>query len=145
MSSKPPAVNDTAPIDLVFVDFPRIRREILQALKTIVGKDYTESVKSYTDVTSDKILGMYAKHAWQSQWWSMICRISLQRAMTLHRYTIHPLMMIFDFRMACTHEHVGLQIGVQVAADTSKVSEMTMNPLRLIAWGVAFLWYILTL
>ena len=67
VSSTPPNVTDDTPIDLVFVDFPRIRREIVQALKTIVNKDYTDSVKSYTDVTSDQILGLYAKFAWQSQ------------------------------------------------------------------------------
>ncbi|KAH9855907.1 Metallo-dependent phosphatase-like protein [Lenzites betulinus] len=64
IGSTPPNVTDDTPVDLVFVDF--IETQLIQTVNSLqTAKTYTTAdVKSYTDVLSNAVLGLYAEKFW---------------------------------------------------------------------------------
>jgi hypothetical protein len=65
VASPMPAVADSAPVDLVFVDF--IEADVITLLNTAQSaKKYTTGdVKSYSDLLISDVLPVYAEIAWK--------------------------------------------------------------------------------
>ncbi|KAI0264233.1 Metallo-dependent phosphatase-like protein [Gloeopeniophorella convolvens] len=61
----PPALNDSAPVDLVFLNFS-VQSKVIPALKTVTHIDYTNQIKKdYTEIVTNQVLGIYAEQKWK--------------------------------------------------------------------------------